>query len=274
MEKETWLFIDSGVHSPSFNMAMDEALLTWHSKGLIPPVLRFYTWNPAGLTVGFFQKVQGKIDVEAVHKKGFQLVRRLTGGRAVLHDKELTYSVIVGENHPEMPKTVTGAYRVISQGLLEGFRELGIQADLAVPDKEKSIGKTNSAVCFDESSLYELIVGGRKSVGSSQCRQKGVILQHGSIPLEIDDQTLFDCFIYPNELVKERARRGFQGKATSISELTGSKVNIRKVKEAFYKGFEKGLNISLVPYTLTGEQLAEIKQIEEKYLSDTWNYSR
>ena len=274
MEKETWLFIDSGVHTPSFNMALDEALLTWHSEGRIPPVLRFYTWNPAGLSVGYFQKVHGKIDVETVQKKGIQLVRRLTGGRAVLHDKELTYSVIVREDHPKMPKTVTEAYRVISQGLLEGFRELGIQAELAMPDKDKIIGKTNSAVCFDESSSYELIVGGRKSAGSSQCRQKGVILQHGSIPLEIDDQTLFDCFIYPNEHVKERARRGFQCKAVSLTELLGSKANIQEVKEAFYKGYEKGLNISLIPYSLTEEQLVVIKQIEEKYRLDSWTYSR
>ncbi|PLT30265.1 lipoate--protein ligase family protein [Peribacillus deserti] len=274
MEKETWLFIDSGVNTPSFNMALDEALLNWHSKGLIPPVIRFYEWNPPGMSVGYFQKVHGRIDVEAVHNKGFQLVRRMTGGRAVLHDQELTYSVIVGEQHPKMPKTVTEAYRVISQGLLEGFRELGIDAELAVPDKGKIIGKTNSAVCFDESSWYELIAGGRKSAGSSQCRQKGVILQHGSIPLEIDEEILFDCFIYANERVKERARKAFQGKAASINELTGKQSDMKEVKDAFYKGFQKGLDIILEPYKLTPEQLAEVKNIEEKYLSDEWNYSR
>ncbi|WP_409296175.1 biotin/lipoate A/B protein ligase family protein [Peribacillus sp. SCS-26] len=274
MEKETWIFIDSGVNTPAYNMALDEALLGWHSKGLIPPALRFYEWNPAGMSVGYFQKVHGKIDVDAVHKKGFQLVRRLTGGRAVLHDKELTYSVVVSENNDKMPGTVTEAYRVISQGLLEGFRELGIGAELAVPDKSKVIGRTNSAVCFDESSWYELIVGGRKSAGSSQCRQKGVILQHGSIPLEMDEETLFDCFIYPNERVKERARRGFGGKAASIAEFLNPMPEMAEVKQAFYKGFEKGLGITLTPYELTESQLAEVKELEAEYLTDSWNYSR
>lgn len=273
MEKETWLFIDSGMNTPAYNMAMDEALLEWHSKGLIPPVLRFYGWNPPGLSVGYFQKIHGKIDVDAVEKLGFNLVRRQTGGRAVLHDKELTYSVIVKEDHEKMPTSVTDAYRVISQGLLEGFNLLDIEADFAVP--KGKIGRTNSAVCFDESSWYELIVGGKKAAGSAQTRQKGVILQHGSIPIEIDDKVLFNCFIYPNDRVKERALKGFHNKAIAINELTKGKVSFEQVKQAFFKGFEKGLDVHLQPYQFTADQLSDIREIAEvKYQSDEWNYSR
>ncbi|WP_026695930.1 lipoate--protein ligase family protein [Peribacillus kribbensis] len=274
MEKESWLFIDTGENTPAYNMAMDEALLNWHSQGLIPPVVRFYTWNPPGMSVGYFQKVHGRIDVEEVHRKGFKLVRRLTGGRAVLHDKELTYSVVVSEGHPKMPKGVTEAYRIISQGLLQGFRNLGIDADLAIPEEGKKIGKTNSAVCFDESSWYELVVNGRKSAGSAQCRQKGVILQHGSIPLEIDEETLFDCFIYPNERVKERAMKSFSGKAASVSEAAGRSISLEEIKEAFYKGFAEGLDVQLQKFELTQEQVEEVNQLAEKYETDEWNYSR
>ncbi|TCP21922.1 lipoate-protein ligase A [Scopulibacillus darangshiensis] len=274
MEKEAWLFVDSGMNTPAYNMAMDEALLEWHSKGLIPPVLRFYGWNPPGLSVGYFQKVHGKIDLDAVKRYGFNLVRRQTGGRAVLHDNELTYSVIVNEDHDKMPKSVTEAYRVISKGLLNGFKELGIEADFAVPEEGKKIGQTNSAVCFDEPSWYELIVGGKKAAGSAQTRQKGVILQHGSIPIDIDDQVLFDCFIYPNDRVKERALKGFQGKAAAINDLAGRDVTLDEIKQAFYKGFETGLDIQLEPYELNEDQLKEIKELEEKYLTDEWNYSR
>ena len=133
MKKEVWRFIDSGNSSPSFNMALDEALLDWHSEGKIPPVIRFYGWNPATLSIGYFQKVEKEIDLEAVkaHRLGF--VRRPTGGRGVLHEHELTYSVIVSEEHPEMPKTVTEAYRVISEGILKGFHQLGLEAYFAVP---------------------------------------------------------------------------------------------------------------------------------------------
>lgn len=137
MQKETWRFIDSGNASPAFNMALDEALLYWHSEKKIPPVIRFYGWNPATLSVGYFQNIKKEINFEAVHKYNLGFVRRPTGGRGVLHDQELTYSVIVSEEHPEMPATVTEAYRVISEGILQGFRNLGLDAYFAIPRTEK-----------------------------------------------------------------------------------------------------------------------------------------
>jgi lipoyl(octanoyl) transferase len=139
MTKQVWRFIDSGNCSPSFNMALDEALLDWHSKGIIPPTIRFYGWNPATLSIGYFQKVEKEINMDAVKKYDLGFVRRPTGGRGVLHDKELTYSVIVSEDYPEMPKTVTEAYRVISEGILEGFKLLGLDAYFAVPNTVSKI---------------------------------------------------------------------------------------------------------------------------------------
>lgn len=270
---ETWYFIDSGHASPAYNMALDEALLNWHSQGLIPPVIRFYGWEPATLSVGYFQKLSGKIDVDAVNEYGYGLVRRPTGGRAVLHDNELTYSVIVSENHQSMPPSVTEAYRVISEGILQGFRNLDVQADFSIP--EGKLDQTGSAVCFEEPSWYELIVEGKKAAGSAQTRQKGVILQHGSIPIEVDETALFNMFIYPNERIKERARKAFSGKAVAINEVTGREVSLAEVKKAFYSGFEKGLGIQLQPFTLTEEQLAEVNQLaEERYASDEWTYYR
>src|SRR5690242_3534244 len=136
MEKETWRFIDSGNGSPSFNMALDEALMEWNSQGKFPPIIRFYGWNPATLSIGFFQKAEKEIDIEAVRNQGIGFVRRPTGGRAVLHEHELTYSVIVSESHPAMPRTVAEAYRVISEGILKGFHNLGLDAYFAVPQTE------------------------------------------------------------------------------------------------------------------------------------------
>ena len=197
MAKETWRFIDSGNGSPSFNMALDEALLEWHSNGEIPPVIRFYGWNPATLSIGYFQKVDKEIDLESVRKQGLGFVRRPTGGRGVLHEHELTYSVIVSESHPRMPKTVTEAYRVISEGILKGFHQLGLNAYFAVPktaEERDTLKNPHSAVCFDAPSWYELVVEGRKVAGSAQTRQKGVILQHGSILLDLDEKKLFSLF--------------------------------------------------------------------------------
>ncbi|SDM16342.1 biotin/lipoate A/B protein ligase family protein [Bacillus sp. OK048] len=278
MSKEVWRFIDSGNCSPSFNMALDEALLDWHSEGKIPPVIRFYGWKPATLSIGYFQKVEKEIDLEAVKAHGLGFVRRPTGGRGVLHEHELTYSVIVSEEHPEMPKTVTEAYRVISEGILKGFHQLGLEAYFAVPktDEERSALKNpRSAVCFDAPSWYELVVEGRKVAGSAQTRQKGVILQHGSILLDLDEDKLFRLFKYPSERVKERMKSAFKSKAVAINEISSRRITLDEAKEAFYKGFAEGLNIELESYQLTEEELAYVNKIaKERYENDEWNFKR
>ncbi|MCY8009304.1 lipoate--protein ligase family protein [Bacillus haynesii] len=278
MEKETWRFIDSGRQDPAFNMALDEALLYWHSENKIPPTIRFYGWNPPTLSVGYFQNIEKEINLDAVKKHGLGFVRRPTGGRGVLHDQELTYSVIVSEEHPEMPKTVTEAYRVISEGILEGFRELGLDAYFAIPRTEKekqSLKNPRSSVCFDAPSWYELVVEGRKVAGSAQTRQKGVILQHGSILLDLDEDKLFDLFIYKNDRLRERMQRNFKQKAVAINELTKDKVTIEEASEAFKKGFGKGLNIHLEPYELTEEETEFVADLAKtKYAADEWNYRR
>ncbi|AUZ39483.1 biotin/lipoate A/B protein ligase family protein [Bacillus sp. GM2] len=278
MEKEIWRFIDSGRQDPAFNMALDEALLYWHSENKIPPTIRFYGWNPPTLSVGYFQNIEKEINLDAVKKHGLGFVRRPTGGRGVLHDQELTYSVIVSEEHPEMPKTVTEAYRVISEGILEGFRELGLDAYFAIPRTEKekqSLKNPRSSVCFDAPSWYELVVEGRKVAGSAQTRQKGVILQHGSILLDLDEDKLFDLFIYKNDRLRERMQRNFKQKAVAINELAKEKITIEEASKAFKKGFEKGLNIHLEPYELTEEETEFVADLARtKYAADEWNYRR
>ncbi|WP_302621288.1 lipoate--protein ligase family protein [Bacillus sp. FJAT-27225] len=276
--KEQWYFIDSGNCSPSFNMALDEALLNWHSEGKIPPVVRFYGWNPATLSIGYFQKVEKEINLEEVKNLGLGFVRRPTGGRGVLHEHELTYSVIVSEEHPKMPQSVTEAYRVISEGILQGFQNLGLEAYFAVPktDEEKSALKNpRSSVCFDAPSWYELVVEGRKVAGSAQTRQKGVILQHGSILLDLDEDKLFSLFNYSSERVKERMKAAFKDKAVPINEISPRRIDIDEAKAAFHKGFEKGLEIDLVPYQLTSEQVDYVKKLAaDVYENDKWNYKR
>lgn len=278
MTKEVWRFIDSGAGSPSFNMALDEALLDWNSEGRIPPVIRFYGWNPATLSIGYFQKVEREIDMEQVKAHGLGFVRRPTGGRGVLHEHELTYSVIVSEEHPDMPKTVTEAYRVISEGILKGFHHLGMDAYFAVPrtaEERDSLKNPRSAVCFDAPSWYELVVEGRKVAGSAQTRQKGVILQHGSILLDLDEDKLFSLFKYPSDRVKERMQKAFKSKAVAINEISKERITIEQAKEAFKRGFAEGLNIELEPYELSAEELAYVNKIaKERYEQDEWNFKR
>ncbi|RXK19344.1 biotin/lipoate A/B protein ligase family protein [Macrococcus sp. DPC7161] len=274
---EEWLFLNTKKHDPYFNMALDEALLNLVSENKLKPIIRFYGWSPKTLSVGYFQKLNKEIDLEKVKQGGYGLVRRATGGRGVLHDHELTYSVIVPEDHPEMPKTVTEAYRVISMGLLEGFKSLGFDAYFALPKTEEQRAKLKdprSSVCFDAPSWYELVVEGRKIAGSAQTRQKGVILQHGSILQSIDVDELFDLFIYKNERLKEKMKKAFFEKAVSIQDLTDEVITIEMMEKAFFDGFEKGLQIKLKEIELTDEILDETNRLIEKYKSDEWTFRK
>ena len=274
---ETWNFINTGSRDPYYNMAMDEALLNIVSRGEIDPVIRFYTWDPPTLSVGYFQRLKKEIDIDKVKEKGFGLVRRQTGGRGVLHDKELTYSVIVPESHPNMPSTITEAYRVISEGLLEGFKLLGFDAYFAIPrskEEREKLKQPRSAVCFDAPSWYELVVEGRKIAGSAQTRQKGVILQHGSLLQDVDVDELFDMFIFKNDRLKEKMKKAFVDKAVAMNDISDEHITLEQMEDAFATGFKKGLNIDFKPLQLTEAQEQEVQEIAEKYKSDDWMYRK
>lgn len=278
MEKTKWYFIDSGPCAPSYNMALDEALLDWHSEGLIPPVIRFYEWNPATLSIGYFQSVEKEIDMEAVRRLGLGFVRRPTGGRGVLHEHELTYSVIVSEDYPDMPATVTEAYRVISEGLLKGFQSLGLEAYFSIPntpDKLQALKNPKTAVCFDTPSWYELVVEGKKVAGSAQTRQKGVILQHGAILLDLDDEKLVQTFKFSTDEAREKVKKSINQKAVAINKLLQKPIPIDICKVAFRDGFSEALNVELVPFSLNEKQIEYVKTLEkQRYANDEWNFKK
>jgi lipoate-protein ligase A len=279
---ETWRFIRSGQGSPAYNMAMDEAITLAHSEGRVPPTLRFYSWNPPSLSIGYFQKAVIEVDLEAVEQQGFGFVRRPTGGRAVLHDQELTYSIIVAENYPGMPSGVTEAYRVLSEGLLRGFRRLGLNAQMVQLDSgggKRAEEAVTSAACFDAPSSYELVVEGRKVAGSAQMRHKGTVLQHGSVLLELDVEQLFNLLRFPNEAVKQRLQKSFHSKAIAIntlrSQLGLSPVTLEEAEHAFLFGFTVGMGVQFTAAEPTEYEL-ELAEVlmAEKYGALQWNLKK
>ncbi|BCU81458.1 octanoyltransferase LipM [Polycladomyces abyssicola] len=277
MEK-TWRLLWTGYQNAAENMAVDEAILIAHSEGKAPPTIRFYGWNPPTLSIGYFQRVEKEVDLDRLRERGLGFVRRPTGGRAVLHDRELTYSIIVSESYPGIPRSVTQSYRVFSNGLLEGFRQLGLQADmvsLADESEKERFASMGSAACFDSPSWYELVVEGRKVAGSAQTRQRGVILQHGSILLDLDVDLLFDVLRFPSERVKERMKAGFLEKAVAINHLRENPVTMEEALEAFTRGFEKGMGIRLSPGELSAYEETLVQQlVETRYGRDEWNLKR
>jgi lipoate-protein ligase A len=275
---EQWRFLVTEAMSPAMNMAVDEAILQLHSEGKVPPTVRFYTWNPATLSIGYFQKAAKEINLEALRERGLGFVRRPTGGRAVLHDQELTYSVVVSESHPKMPSSVTEAYKVISMGLLHGFQRLGLRAEmvsLATEEEKEKYSSPGSSACFDSPSWYELVVEGKKVAGSAQTRQKGVILQHGSILLEMDVELLFSLLNFPSERVKQRMMESFRQKAVTINEVSPRPIGLQEAVEAFRDGFASGLEVELVPGELTPEESALAEElVRTRYAVDEWNFRR
>jgi len=275
---EKWRFILTEAMSPAMNMAIDEAILQQHAAGKVPPTVRFYTWNPATLSIGYFQKAAKEINLEEVQKRQLGFVRRATGGRAVLHDKELTYSVIVSEAHPRMPSSVTEAYKVISMGLLHGFQNLGLDAEmvsLASEEEKEKYRSPGSSACFDSPSWYELVVEGKKVAGSAQTRQRGVILQHGSILLDMDVELLFSLLNFPSERARQRMIESFRQKAVTINEVSKRPVSLQEAIGAFFRGFASGLEVELVPSSLTGEELALAEELARtRYGTEEWNLRR
>jgi lipoate-protein ligase A len=266
-----------------YQMALDEALLESVIAGGAP-VVRFYTWRPATLSLGVNQPF-GEIDAEECARRGFVLVRRLTGGRAVLHQHELTYSVIAPENDSRVSGGVIESYRKISAGLVEGLRAMGADVSLAEPSKamfralaesrrRTELNETiesNGAVCFDTASAYELTARGRKLVGSAQARRGGAILQHGSILLEVDWDAWVNVFSYASEAGRERAYAKLPARMTSLSHELGRPVTARELQAALVPAFERTFGISLQEAEPAPDELEAARRLAtEKYATEWW----
>lgn len=172
-----WRYLEDDSKSAAWNMAVDEAILTLYPT-LKRPTLRLYGWQTPTLSLGYFQPLED-VNLEASQQAGIEMVRRPTGGRAVLHHKEVTYSVVAGLD--VFPGGVSASYRQLSDGLIDTMERLGLKAQL-----QRSHTRQPSSVCFDTPSFAELTVNGKKVCGSAQTRTKHALLQHGAIPLEFD----------------------------------------------------------------------------------------
>lgn len=288
---KTWRLVHSGHLSGAANMAIDEAILHGVAQGG-RPTLRFYGWEPPAISVGVFQDVENEIDLVMCKSLGIDVVRRPTGGRAVLHDVEVTYSLILPEESGIIPKGITESYRAVSEGIVRGLVSLGLDAKMVslrrkgeeaapamhAPRSGRSVITVEapdqgsaSAACFDSPSWYEVTVGGKKIVGSAQMRRMGVLLQHGSIPLELDAEKFFACLHFPSRESRKRAKAAFLAKATSVREELGRDVSFIEVSEAVAQGLKEALGITFVEEELTPFELETAeKLLLAKYAHLDW----
>jgi lipoate-protein ligase A len=252
------------------NMAVDEAILHALADGMGQPTLRFYQWQPPCLSLGYNQPCSD-VDIEACARLGYTWVRRPTGGRAILHCDELTYSVIAPENEPRVRGGITESYRRLSQGLLAGLRILG--ADVFQPQEEKVFNPQQGAACFDTPSNYEITVGGKKLIGSAQVRRRGQVLQHGALPLYGDLDRIFACLRRDESAAASRTECcSLRDRAITLEQALGRAVSFEEVAKALAQGFSQALNLKLVEGTLSAyeERLAE-QLYHTRYTTDEWN---
>jgi lipoate-protein ligase A len=172
-------------------MAVDEVLLDAVAAAKAPPTLRFYQWSPACLSLGYFQSFE-VVDVAGCRALGVDIVRRPTGGRAILHDRELTYSLALPSGLLGDESGVLPSYQRISAGLQRGLADLGVMTTVA-PVSAAPTAAEHGPICFDRPSAHEILLRGRKLVGSAQVRRAGALLQHGSIVIESRMRTMMAC---------------------------------------------------------------------------------
>ncbi len=270
----TWrlLIADAPGQDGATNMAIDEAILSSVAAGQSPPTLRFYAWRPPCISIGYSQPMRQVVDLEACRRDGVTWVRRPTGGRAILHVDELTYSVALPASDRRVLGGVIASYRRLSLGLLVGFRRLGLKAAQAEARQEKAAEL--SAACFDVPSHYEITVAGKKLVGSAQLRRQDVVLQHGALPLSGDVARLVS-YLQLSDEARASLRAELRRRAVTLSEALGRRVSAGQVAEALAQGFAEALNLDLEPGMLTRQEQDLAGQLrEKKYAAQDWNLQR
>ena len=279
MERRVWRVIDSGAGDAAWNMALDEALLTLAGRGGIPPALRFFSWEKPSLSIGSFQKAD-ELDMERVMREQVPFVRRPTGGRAVLHDAELTYSVACPIPSPFFPSDLMGSYKTTGACFLRGLGLIGVDAALVPVSKNPDRKKANpmrggNPLCFSSPSWYEVLLGGKKLIGSAQRRLKDSFLQQGSLLIELDIPGLLSFMTFPDDAAREMAHQALSGKMTALNAQLSSSINITDLQAALIKGFAGELGAEFVESAPTEEEvkLAE-RLLHEKYSRAEWNIFR
>lgn len=257
------------------NMAVDEAILMSVAAGDRLPTLRFYAWDPPCLSLGYGQSASD-VDIERVKQMGWDVVRRATGGRAILHTDELTYSLTLPAEHPLAEGSILESYRRISRALAAGLETLNLQIQA---DKRAERVKSTGPVCFETPSHYEITTqDGRKLVGSAQLRRKGAVLQHGSLPLFGDVARICDALAYLDAASRERAKVKVRRRAATLADALGGLVVDREIAaEAIVRGFEMEFGAELIPGELTEQEQAEAERLAvEVYGSPAhvWRYAR
>jgi len=254
---EKWRLLDTGLNDAFYNMALDEAIAIARSRNLVPNTIRFFRWSPSAVSIGYFQSMEDEVDVKVCDEMGIDYVRRRTGGGAVYHDREgeLTYSLIVNEDHKLISRDFQETYRTLCSGLVSGLRRLGVPAEFK--------------------PINDIVAQGKKISGNAQTRGMNVVHQHGTILREVDPALMFKVLKVPSEKIRDKLIKSVKERVTSINALLGREVSFKELKDALIGGFEDSFGIELTLGNITDfeENLAQ-RLKAEKYAIREWNFRR
>ena len=235
-------------HRGCWNMGFDESLLVHLPQ--IGPTLRFYGWNPPAVSIGYFQSMEEEVNVKKARQLGVDLIRRITGGGAVYHKYEVTYSITL----PQMKGNILESYRVIDNGIIKALRKLGLNAQ--------------------HQGINDIAVNEKKISGNAQTRKYGGLLQHGTILMEINAEEMFQILRVPEEKLKDKAVNNVKHRVTSLKK-EGITAGFEELQKYLASGFEEALNAKLYEDTLPSEIYDYAKQQEvNKYATREWNFRR
>jgi lipoate-protein ligase A len=245
----------TGFQDAFTNMSIDESIMIHVAQGKSPPTIRLYGWEPHAVSIGYFQGLEEEVDLAKCQKLGVDHIRRITGGGAVFHEKEVTYSLAIHQDNPLIPENVLESYKVICGGIVQGLRELEISAEF-VP-------------------LNDIIVDGKKISGSAQTRRQRAILQHGTLLLECDVEKMFSVLKVPSEKLRDKLITDVKQRVTSVKDISLKEIAFDEVCVALAKGFEISLNSVLEPGELSETEISLADEIKrDRYSNPDWNNRR
>jgi len=248
---ESWRVVKVETHDAFTNMAIDEVISEAVAKGVSPPTIRFYRWQPSAVSIGYFQGLEEEVDLKKCKEKNIDIVRRRTGGGAVYHDYEgeITYSVIGKESL--FPKNLTKSYQEICGWIVYGLGELGIEAKFQ--------------------PINDIIAGGKKISGNAQTRRGGVLLQHGTILYDLDVETMFTVLKVTPEKISDKLIQSVKDRVTRVLDFKD--VTMEETADALLKGFTRGKKFEFSKWN--DEEMSRVEQIAaERYRTEDWNRLR
>ena len=254
----TWRLILSDPMPGTRNMAIDSAILAAVEQGEAPPTLRLYSWDPPCLSLGYSQ-AYSDVDLHQLSANGWDLVRRPTGGRAILHTDELTYAVIGPKSDPRLAGNLMDSYQHISRALFEALSQMGLPVEVHAGKNPEA---HHQPVCFENPSDFEITANGRKIIGSAQARKKTGLLQHGSLPLIGDLTRITKTLRYQTNAERQKAGEVLLQKAATVYDVLGVEISWDRAAETLANSFSKVLNLNLVEGELSSDELDQALLLE------------